>query len=88
MPQTGRLPALDGLRGVAALVVVAFHVLLLSPSFADRAEAGPGLRPADPSWWLTHAPLYLLWAGQQAVFLFFVLSGFVLTLSALGRPVR
>ena len=80
-----RLPALDGLRGVAALVVLAFHVLLLSPTFAAPA---PGVRPEDPSWWLTHTPLYLLWAGPQAVFLFFVLSGFVLALPATVASVR
>lgn len=83
--QSTRLPALDGLRGVAALVVLVFHVLLLSPTFASPA---PGVRPAEPSWWLTHTPLYLLWAGPQAVFLFFVLSGFVLALPATAAPVR
>lgn len=80
----GRLPALDGLRGVAALVVVVFHVLVLSPTFALRE---PGVRLSEPSWWLTHTPLYLLWAGPEAVYLFFVLSGFVLALPATVRPV-
>lgn len=80
-----RLAALDGLRGVAAVVVVLFHVLLLSPAFDDPA---PGVRPLDPSWWLTSTPLAVLWAGPQAVFVFFVLSGYVLTLPAMVRPVR
>lgn len=83
--RSSRLPALDGLRGVAALVVLVFHVLLLSPVFADPA---PGVRPEEPSWWLTHTPLYLFWAGPQAVFLFFVLSGFVLALPATVAQVR
>lgn len=82
---TTRLPALDGLRGVAALVVLAFHVLILSSAF-ERPE--PGVVPTDPTWWLTHTPLYLVWAGPQAVALFFVLSGFVLALPAVSRPVR
>jgi peptidoglycan/LPS O-acetylase OafA/YrhL len=72
-----RLPALDGLRGVAALVVLVFHVLILSETFAARE---PGVRPHEASWWVTHTPLSLLWAGEEAVFLFFVLSGFVLAL--------
>lgn len=80
-----RLPALDGLRGLAALVVLVFHVLQLSPVFAEPAA---GVRPHEPSWWLTHTPLYLLWAGPQAVFVFFVLSGFVLALPATTGPVR
>ena len=36
------------------------------------------------SWWLTYTPLHLVWGGTEAVFLFFVLSGFVLTLPFLG----
>lgn len=32
--------------------------------------------------------LYLAWAGPQAVFLFFVLSGLVLALPATDRPVH
>jgi len=74
-----RYPALDGLRGAAALVVVVFHVLLVSPVF-DAPENSRG--PSDASWWITHTPLNLLWAGPQAVYVFFVLSGFVLALPA------
>lgn len=76
-PRPSRLPALDGLRGVAALVVLVFHVLILSETFEDRT---PGIRTNEPSWWLTHTPLSLSWAGTEAVLLFFVLSGFVLAL--------
>ena len=84
-PRVPRVPSLDGLRGVAALVVVAFHVPVLSPVFDSPAS---GVHPEDPSWWLTHTPAYLLWAGPEAVFLFFVLSGFVLALPATVAPVR
>lgn len=84
-PATRRLPALDGLRGVAAIVVLVFHVLSMSRVFDDP---DPGFRPAEASWWLTHTPLYLLWAGPQAVLVFFVLSGFVLALPGVAGPVR
>ena len=83
--RAGRLPALDGLRGVAALVVVVFHVLILSDTFA---EPEPGVRPDEPSWWFTHTPLALGWSGVEAVLLFFVLSGFVLALPATVAPVE
>jgi len=44
-----------------------------------RAESG------SLAWWLTDTPLHLLWAGGEAVIVFFVLSGLVLTRSAM-RP--
>ena len=34
--------------------------------------------------WVEHSPLHTLWAGREAVFVFFVLSGVALTLSVLG----
>jgi peptidoglycan/LPS O-acetylase OafA/YrhL len=81
-----RLRQLDGLRGVAALVVVVHHVLLLYPRFADTYQAGPPM-PATGSvlWLLTATPLKLFTAGGEAVLVFFVLSGIVLTLPVLAR---
>lgn len=68
-----RLPQLDALRGVAALVVVMHHAIL-------------SLRPDDPLHaWVTHIPSFnVLILGRPAVQLFYVLSGFVLTLSLLA----
>ena len=77
-----RLASLDGLRGLAAAIVLIHHALLTFPNLA-----GP-YRPNAASafsfdWWLTYTPLHLAWAGNEAVYLFFVLSGVVLTLSVL-----
>jgi peptidoglycan/LPS O-acetylase OafA/YrhL len=75
-----RLRSLDGLRGVAAIVVVAYHSLLISPSLAEIVVNN---QPAEPgSFWdlLLHSPLRILIAGNEAVIVFFVLSGLVLTL--------
>ncbi len=72
----GRLPALDSLRGVAALLVVTFHCWklgLYTPS--------AGLPAFLWSW----TPLNLAVTGRPPVILFFVLSGFVLACS-LERP--
>lgn len=79
--QPGRLAGLDGLRGVAALVVLVHHSLLLTPALMGVHED-----PEAPRGALVQAvsatPLHLLWDGEVAVQVFFVLSGFVLTLAA------
>ncbi len=78
IPHDARLHALDGLRGAAAVVVVAFHVFgqtRLSDTVASIALA---------------SPFGLLVNGPGAVHVFFVLSGYVLalTLSRDGAPGR
>lgn len=66
-----RVAALDGLRGVAAFVVVVFHYLcFLHPSMVPDITANPA-KIAD-------TPLGIFWNGPFAVSIFFVLSGFVL----------
>lgn len=77
-----RLHALDGLRGIAAFVVVLHHVLLI----AQPVSQPPG-EPAVGGvwWWLERTPLKLLTAGHEAVVVFFVLSGVVVVLPALRR---
>lgn len=71
-----RLTSLDGLRGLAAVVVLVHHSLLTIPSIAaDEPQAG----------WIVHTPLHVIWAGNEAVYVFFILSGLVLTLPALRR---
>lgn len=76
-----RVYSLDGLRGVAAVVVFVHHVFLTQPALAEAYRANPG-HLGTMSWLFTHTPLHLLWAGTEAVFVFFVLSGLVLALPA------
>jgi peptidoglycan/LPS O-acetylase OafA/YrhL len=81
-----RLAALDGLRGVAALVVLLSHVV---EAGAGGLSATLALNLGDPrgvEHLLSRTPLAVVWSGQQFVIVFFVLSGLVLTRSALRRP--
>lgn len=79
---------MDGLRGVAALIVLAHHLSLLVPGVSAvylPEEGVPSPVAGSLVWWFTFTPLKLLTAGPEAVIVFFVLSGFVLTLPLL-RP--
>lgn len=85
----GRLVALDGLRGVAALAVVFHHAALLSPGLLEAlwpGRDGSSLAQVATSvcWRVLTFPLHLvISAGLEAVFVFFILSGLVLSLPAL-----
>lgn len=70
---TGRFASLDALRGVAALGVVATHVLQLG----------------FPELTLNHSVFRMLVNGRCFVIFFFLLSGFVLSINLLrGDPLR
>lgn len=81
-PHSTRLRPLDGLRGLAALEVLVYHSMLLNPALAAYFQLGtqpPGGSAADT---MIRSPLHLFMIGNEAVFVFFVLSGVVLTLQA------
>lgn len=83
-PDSGpRVSSLDGLRGVAALVVLFHHALLTMSGFASVYWAAPFPAYVAP---FAFTPLHAIWAGPEAVLVFFVLSGVVLTVPAVrGR---
>jgi peptidoglycan/LPS O-acetylase OafA/YrhL len=64
-----RLRSLDGLRGLAALIVVIHHSLLVVPGLA-APYFGQSTQSSIQEL-LAYSPLHLLWAGTEAVFLFF-----------------
>ena len=76
-PATGRLRVLDGLRFAAALAVVLFHF-----TGRDSIAWPEGVREVFP--FLSRITVY----GGFGPYLFFMISGFVVLMSAWGRPVH
>lgn len=83
-----RLEGLDGLRGIAALIVLFSHTWLIfqavagGPKLSDSDNAEPWVKAA------LQTPLHVLYSGGEAVFVFFILSGFVLILPFLHKGGR
>ena len=69
-PLQDRFVALDSIRGIAAFIVVLGHLLLLWPE-AERLHM---------PFWIRVSPLRILVNGHASVILFFVLSGYVLSM--------
>lgn len=73
MSGSGRITSIDGVRGAASLVVVIYHCSLIALPHLDGTLSA----------WLTQSPGKLVFAGTEAVLVFFVLSGFVVALPVL-----
>ena len=69
-----RIKSLDAVRGLAALMVVFHHCYLI-------ALGATG----EPDSWLAWTPLNMIVLGRPSVILFFILSGYVLTLPFLAE---
>ena len=76
----GRISQLDGLRGLAAMIVVFSHI---ATGFVPALYFGSE-QLAVPQWQASFAtsPLFVAINGSFAVYIFFVLSGFVIAGSA------
>lgn len=75
-----RIPEFDGLRGAAALVVVISHIMT---GFVPALYFGSEGRIV-PTWqdFFAMSPFFVMISGSFAVYIFFVLSGFVIAASA------
>jgi peptidoglycan/LPS O-acetylase OafA/YrhL len=81
MVNSMRFRALDGLRGIAAFVVLLTHLVLTAPSFFLPPSFSTPMFWTNPLSIVHYSPLRLLIAGPASVLVFFVLSGFVLCIS-------
>lgn len=79
MAESNRIQPLDSVRGIASMVVVIFHTLISLPIFYAAFNYLP-YNGNQAVKLLNDTPLHILWAGPEAVLLFFVLSGFVLSI--------
>jgi putative glycosyltransferase (TIGR04372 family) len=71
-----RLPQLDGLRGVASLMVLLNHLALcVIPSVSTQR---PDFLASHALIEIGRSPLSVIWGGDFGVCIFFILSGFVL----------
>src|ERR1700761_2008794 len=82
----GRLIALDGLRGIAAFVVILHHVYQVARPFLEpKVDAWA---PGSLWWFVSSTPIKLLSAGSESGLVFFVLSGLVVPLPLLAKGPR
>jgi peptidoglycan/LPS O-acetylase OafA/YrhL len=78
-----RYKELDSLRGLASISVLVHHCLLVSPIFL-AAYYHEDIK-SEFVRLISYTPFHIFWAGHEAVILFFVLSGYVLSLSFLNK---
>lgn len=86
MKENRRIEIFDGMRGLAAVVVLIFHVLNWSPV----GYAAGKFEFVNAGWrWFTRSPLKIVWAGNEAVIVFYLIAGFVIAKPYIeGRNVR
>jgi peptidoglycan/LPS O-acetylase OafA/YrhL len=75
-----KITSLDVLRGLACFAVLLHHVFMINPFFLNSYQSTL-LFDSFFMNLLTFTPLKFIWDGHAAVILFFVLSGFVLSIS-------
>jgi peptidoglycan/LPS O-acetylase OafA/YrhL len=69
-PRLGRMLTLDAMRGAAAMAVVTYHALGVSPHTALSGW----------QWWLPQVTGYVVHFAYAGIYLFFVISGFCIHL--------
>ena len=74
--QSQRVEIFDGMRGLASVIVMIFHMAVWTVYGYSANEYKVF---ADPFWRVaTQTPLKMLWGGNEAVLVFYIIGGFVL----------
>jgi peptidoglycan/LPS O-acetylase OafA/YrhL len=82
--RTTRISYLESIRGLASVQVLLLHYFsAFAPGLVFSSSAGSALAAR-----IHLSPLYFLYDGYSAVYIFFVLSGYVLTRSFERYPMR
>jgi peptidoglycan/LPS O-acetylase OafA/YrhL len=83
---SSRVTSLDGLRGIAAFIVIVSHIAAgFFPALYFGAEGRLDVPFLDA---MANSPLFVLYSGTFAVYVFFVLSGFVIAASTARTTCR
>jgi peptidoglycan/LPS O-acetylase OafA/YrhL len=83
LPKTSSTSYMNGIRGLACLIVFNFHVHYFHNGYVLNPF---GAEPLEVNYHVTQLPiLRVIYAGRAMVCLFFVLSGFVLSYSPLNK---
>lgn len=81
-----KLKAIEGIRGVACLMVVFSHLSLAFFPYLHAFAGEPGSN--NPiQYWIHNSPFGFIYSGSSAVYIFFVLSGYILTYVALKNNI-
>ncbi|WHA43220.1 acyltransferase family protein [Agrobacterium larrymoorei] len=80
-----QINSLHAVRGLAALAVLNHHLILAIPGVPETLWSTETSKTFSLTLLniIAYSPLHLLWSGHEAVMVFFILSGFVLTLHIL-----
>ena len=78
-----KIDSVDGVRGLACLMVILSHLSLIFFPYVFSGRVSE--MRSDIEYYIYHSPLTFFYSGTSAVFIFFTLSGFILTYACFSK---